>query len=154
MWADAHHNLDPREHSACHIVEASFHRRLTVLNKTHVAALAISLSALTPAVAQAQSNHNMSHMQGMQMSGMQNMGPAQHEMMASMDRMNKNMMQGMMDPDPGRAWMKSMAAHHQGAIDMSRIIMRHTKNQQVLREARKTADENQRSLRDLQAKMR
>ncbi len=125
-----------------------------VLNKTLQAALALSFGALTPTMAQGQSNHSMSHMQGTHMSGMQNMGPAQHEMMASMDRMNKNMMQGMMDPDPGRAWMKSMAAHHQGAIDMSRIIMRHSKNQQVLREARKTADENQRSLRELEAKMK
>ena len=36
-----------------------------------------------------------------------------------MDRMNQAMMQGMMDPDPAKAWMKSMAAYHRGAIEMS-----------------------------------
>ena len=56
--------------------------------------------------------------------------------------------------DPAKAWMKSMAAHHRGAIEMSQIIMRHTKNAEVLAEARKTVDDNQRALAELQAKMR
>lgn len=107
--------------------------------------------AATPALAQHSQMGGMA-MPGMQ--GMQNMGPAQKELSAAMDRMNQAMMQGMMDPDPAKAWMKSMAAHHRGAIEMSQIIMRHTKNAEVLAEARKTVDDNQRALTELQAKMR
>ena len=92
-------------------------------------------------------------MQSMQ-AMMENMGPAQKEMMDAMHRMDDAMMKGMMDSNPGRAWMKSMAAHHQGAIDMSVIIQRHSRDRQVLMEARKTEAENRRSLRELRAKMR
>lgn len=88
------------------------------------------------------------------MPGMQNMGPAQNEMMQAMHRMDDAMMKGVMDPDPGKAWMKSMAAHHQGAIDMSVIIQKHSKDPKVLAEARKTEAENRKSLAALRAKMR
>ncbi len=113
--------------------------------------IAAATVAGTPALAQHSQMGGMA-MPGMQ--GMQNMGPAQKELSAAMDRMNQAMMQGMMDPDPAKAWMKSMAAHHRGAIEMSQIIMRHTKNAEVLAEARKTVDDNQRALAELQAKMR
>lgn len=118
----------------------------------------MSIAAVTVAATPALAQHSqmggmaMPGMQGMQ--GMQNMGPAQKELSAAMDRMNQAMMQGMMDPDPAKAWMKSMAAHHRGAIEMSQIIMRHTKNAEMLAEARKTVDDNQRALTELQAKMR
>ena len=88
------------------------------------------------------------------MPGMHNMGPAQNEMMQAMHRMDDAMMKGMMDPDPGKAWMKSMAAHHQGAIDMSVIIQKHSKDRQVLMEARTTEAENRKALAELRAKMR
>lgn len=124
---------------------------LRLLNIISIAAATI---AATPALAQ-QSQMSGMAMPGMQRSqDMQNMGPAQKELSAAMDRMNQAMMQGMMDPDPAKAWMKSMAAHHRGAIEMSQIIMRHTKNVEVLAEARKTVDDNQRALAELQAKMR
>jgi uncharacterized protein (DUF305 family) len=113
--------------------------------------IAAATVAGTPTLAQHSQMGGMA-MPGMQ--GMQNMGPAQKELSAAMDRMNQAMMQGMMDPDPAKAWMKSMAAHHRGAIEMSQIIMRHTKNAEVLAEARKTVDDNQRALAGLQAKMR
>ena len=116
-----------------------------------IISIAAATVAATPALAQHSQMGGMA-MPGMQ--GMQNMGPAQKELSAAMDRMNQAMMQGMMDPDPAKAWMKSMAAHHQGAIEMSQIIMRHTKNAEVLAEARKTVDDNQRALAELQAKMR
>lgn len=124
---------------------------LRLLNIISIAAATI---AATPALAQ-QSQMSGMAMPGMQRSqDMQNMGPAQKELSAAMDRMNQAMMQGMMDPDPAKAWMKSMAAHHRGAIEMSQIIMRHTKNVEVLAEARKTVDDNQQALAELQAKMR
>lgn len=85
---------------------------------------------------------------------MKNMSPYQQETMAVMEKMNKAMQQGMMDPDPGMAWMKSMAAHHQGAVDMSEVVLKHTKDAEVTKEARKTVQENERDLKELQAKMR
>jgi uncharacterized protein (DUF305 family) len=48
--------------------------------------------------------------------------------------MNKSMMQGMMDSDPGRAWMKSMTAHHQRAIDMSKALLKNTKDAEATKE--------------------
>lgn len=96
----------------------------------------ISIAAATVAATSALAQHSQmggTAMPGMQ--GMQNMGPAQKELSAAMDRINQAMTQGMMDPDPAKAWMKSMAAHHRGAIEMSEIIMRHTKNAEVLSEA-------------------
>ena len=80
----------------------------------------------------------------------ENMSPFQKETMDAMDKMNKTMMQGMMDPDAGTAWMKSMAAHHQGAVEMSEIVLKHTKDADVTREARKTVQENEKSLKELQ----
>ena len=130
----------------------------------HVSLLPIAtvlLGFALPAVAQqAQTGQGAGSMPGMQMqggqgmSGMQNMNPFQKETMAAMDKMNKAMMDGMKDSDPGMAWMKSMAAHHQGAIDMSDIVLKHTKDADVTREARKTAQDNEKALKELQAKMR
>ena len=117
-----------------------------------LAAAAASI-VLTGGVAIAQQGGSMSSMSGMDRSHMQNMTPTQREMMEVMQKMDRDMMQGMMDPDPGQAWMKSMAAHHQGAIDMSVMIQHHTKNPKVLAEARKTAAENRKSLAELRAKM-
>lgn len=108
--------------------------------------------ALPAASQQAQTGQNGGSMQGMQ--GMSNMNPFQKDTMAAMDKMNKAMMQGMMDRDPGMAWMKSMAAHHQGAIEMSEIVLRHTKDPEITKEARKTVQENEKSLKELQAKIR
>ncbi|SFF81454.1 protein of unknown function [Methylobacterium sp. yr596] len=116
--------------------------------------------ALPASAQQAQTGQGGGSMPGMQMqgsqgmSGMQNMTPFQKDTMAAMDKMNKAMMDGMMDSDPGMAWMKSMAAHHQGAIDMSEIVLKHTKDADVTREARKTAQQNEKDLKELHAKIR
>lgn len=122
---------------------------------------AILVALALPATAQqAQTGQQGGSMQGMQMQGMQgmpdmqNMNPFQKDTMAAMQKMNQAMMQGMMDPDPGMAWMKSMAAHHQGAIDMSEIVLKHSKDADVAKEARKTAQENEKDLKELQAKIR
>ena len=103
--------------------------------------------------------HNMSGMQNnpamqQHMAHMQNMGPAHQEFMASMHRMHEAMMQGMMDPDPARSWLKQMAAHHEGAIDMSRIILKHTRDPEIRKEAQKTANQNEKDLKQLQATLR
>ena len=97
--------------------------------------------------------------QGESMSGMKNMStqtmsPYQKETMTAMEKMNKAMMDGMMDSDPGKAWMRSMAAHHQGAIDMSEIVLKNTKDSDVVKEANKTVKDNQTALKELEIKMK
>ncbi|GLI95105.1 DUF305 domain-containing protein [Methylocystis echinoides] len=111
----------------------------------------VAVALISPATAQqAQTSP------GGSMSGMQNMSmtPAQKEFHQAMQNMNAEMMQGMMDSDPGRSWMKQMIAHHQGAVDMSEIILKYSKDSDVVKEARKTKEENERGIRELQAKLR
>lgn len=121
-------------------------------------ALTLLVGVALPASAQqapSQQSAQGQSMQGMQnMPGMQNMDPSQKEFMATMDKMNKEMMQGMMDSDPGKSWMKQMIAHHQGAVDMSEIVLKHTKDADVIKEARKTKEENEKSIKELQTKLR
>ncbi|MEW6449156.1 MAG: DUF305 domain-containing protein [Pseudomonadota bacterium] len=119
------------------------------------AALAIAL----PAAAQQGQSGAGGSMSGMQMPEMQNMNmdkmsAAQKEFHAAMQKMNQDMMKGMMDSDPGMSWMKQMIAHHQGAIDMSDIVLKNTKDADVIKEARKTKEQNEKDLKELQAKMK
>lgn len=93
-------------------------------------------------------------MQGMQHMNMENMNPVQKEFHASMQKMNQEMMQGMMDSDPGKSWMKQMIAHHQGAVEMSEIVLKHTKDDDVRKEARKTKEQNEKDIKELQAELR
>lgn len=45
----------------------------------------------------------------------------------SMEKMDADMQKGM-DPDPTKAWVKMMIAHHQGAIDMNKVVLKETKD--------------------------
>lgn len=54
-----------------------------------------------------------------------------------MDAMHGPMMEGVMDPDPDVAFVKGMIPHHQGAIDMARIVIKYGKDPEV----RKLAEE-------------
>lgn len=116
--------------------------------RTALVATALMASGATPSLAQGGQGGSMSGMD------MKNMGPLQKDSMEAMDKMNKAMMQGMMDPDPDLAWMKGMAAHHQGAVDMSEAAIKHSKDETVVKEARKTKEENEKSLREIQTKIR
>ena len=51
------------------------------------------------------------------------------------------MMQGMMESDPGKSWLKMMDAHHLGAIDMADIVIKHNKDQDIVAKARKTKED-------------
>lgn len=116
--------------------------------RTALVAMAIMAPGAMPSFAQGGQGASMANMD------MKNMGPLQKASMEAMDKMNKAMMQGMMDPDPDLAWMKGMAAHHQGAVDMSEAAIKHSKDETVVKEARKTKEENEKSLREIQAKIR
>lgn len=124
---------------------------LMTLMRTGLLAVLLSASSLAPALAQQGQSGSMSDMKGMDMKGadMKSMNPMQKESMAAMDKMNKAMMEGMMDGDPDVAWLKSMAAHHQGAVDMSEIALKHIKDESVRKEARKAMEENEKSIKEV-----
>lgn len=61
---------------------------------------------------------------------------AEKEYKASMEKMDAAMMKGM-DPDPTKAWAKMMVAHHQGAIDMSKTVLKETKDPMIRQMAEK-----------------
>lgn len=63
-------------------------------------------------------------------------GSADKEYRASMEKMDAAMMKGM-DPDPTKAWAKMMIAHHQGAIDMSKTVLKETKDPMIRQMAEK-----------------
>ena len=58
------------------------------------------------------------------------------EYKASLDKMDAAMIKGM-DPDPTKAWAKMMIAHHQGAIDMSKTVLKETKDPMIRQMAEK-----------------
>jgi uncharacterized protein (DUF305 family) len=69
---------------------------------------------------------SMMHGSGMQdMQGMMgSMSEAHKGLMQAMTKMHPAMMTGMMAGDADVAWVCSMIPHHQGAIDMSRALLR------------------------------
>ena len=88
---------------------------------TLIATLLIS----TTAFAQHSTAHSTAH------------SPAQQAYSKTMDDMHGPMMEGMMDPDPDAAFIKGMIPHHQGAIDMAKVVIKYGKNPEV----RKLAEE-------------
>lgn len=67
----------------------------------------------------------------------------------SMEKMNSEMQKGM-DPDPTKAWAKMMMAHHQGAIEMSTVVLRETKDPTIRKMAEKTSEEQKKEIKQLQ----
>ena len=114
----------------------------------------VAIALAWPAVAQQAQTGAGGSMSGMPSMNMDKMNAAQKEYHAAMQKMNQDMMQGMMESDPGMSWMKQMIAHHQGAVDMSDVVLKHTKDADVLKEARKTKEQNQKDLKELQAKLK
>ena len=69
----------------------------------------------------------------------------------AMDRMHGPMMQAVQDSDPDAAFVKSMIPHHQGAIDMAKIVLQHGKDAQVKKWANDVIREQQREIDEMQA---
>lgn len=67
---------------------------------------------------------NMQTMQGQ-------MSDAQSAYMASMSKMDGPMMQAMQSADPDVAFIKGMIPHHQGAIDMAKVVLQYGKDEKV-----------------------
>jgi uncharacterized protein (DUF305 family) len=74
--------------------------------------------------------------------------PANKEYMAGMDKMHTKMMQAT-DADPTKSFAKKMIAHHEGAIDMSQIVLKYTKDEEIKKMANKMISEQQMEVKEL-----
>ncbi|MBJ3816712.1 DUF305 domain-containing protein [Shimwellia pseudoproteus] len=61
----------------------------------------------------------------------QSPSPASQEYMAGMDKMHQDMMAGMQESDPDKAFAKGMIAHHQGAIAMAETELKYGKDPEM-----------------------
>jgi uncharacterized protein (DUF305 family) len=118
-----------------------------------ILSLAAALVALTgPALGQASHQHHPSGHSGSQAMPA---APAQSEAVkaysTAMDRMHGPMMQGVQDPDPDAAFVKGMIPHHQGAIDMAKVVLQYGKDEQTRKWAADVIREQQREIDEMQA---
>ena len=71
--------------------------------------------------------------------------------MEAMDKMHGPMMEGARDPDADVAFVKGMIPHHQGAIDMARIVLRHGKDAQIKKLANEVIRAQTREIAEMEA---
>ncbi len=67
----------------------------------------------------------------------------------AMNKMHKDMMAAV-DPDPTKTWVKMMIPHHQGAIDMSKAVLKHSKDPKIRAMAENVIKEQSKEIRELQ----
>jgi len=126
------------------------------MRKTTTILAAIAALSVGAATASAQSNQGaMKGMDHSAMPGMKGM-KGDHNMMAMNDYMAamKKMDQAMMSAKgstPDVTFARKMIAHHQGAIDMAQIQLRHGSDADAKRIAQQTIDENTEGKAELQA---
>lgn len=77
-------------------------------------------------------------------------GGAPAEYKQAMDKMNKGMMSGMAS-DPSKSWAQMMVEHHQGAIDMSKIVLKNTQDPAIKQMAEKNIEEQRKSIAELKS---
>lgn len=91
----------------------------------------------------ATAGHTMGGMGDMDMSAMDE---AHKAYMTRMMKMHPAMMQGMMAEDPDVAFACGMIAHHQGAIDMAEVELKHGDNDEAKKMAQKIIDDQTREI--------
>ncbi|MBL8702065.1 MAG: DUF305 domain-containing protein [Alphaproteobacteria bacterium] len=69
----------------------------------------------------------------------------------AMDRMHGPMMEGVKAPNADVAFVRGMIPHHQGAIDMARIVLQHGGDDQVKKWAVDVIREQQREIGEMEA---
>lgn len=116
------------------------------------------IAALSAGATAASAQSNQGAMKGMDHSAMPGMKgmKGDHNMMAMNDYMAamKKMDQAMMSAKgstPDVTFARKMMAHHQGAIDMAQIQLRHGSDADAKKIAQKTIDENTKSKAELEA---
>lgn len=118
------------------------------MNMPKIAALAAAALLVAPAIAQ---SGGMQDMRGMDMS-MMKPTPANPYPPAEID-MHRKMMAAM-GADATETWVRKMIEHHRGAIAMSRIVLRETRDPRVRTMATKTTAEQTREIGELNAWLR
>ena len=135
-----------------------------ILNLT---TLALAVSLVAPAAAQdATQGHDMAVMDlpeacetgapppdmgakaGMQ-SAMESMGDHQKDFMQGMMETHDPMMKGMMAEDPDVAFACSMIPHHQGAISMAEVELKHGDDDQMKQMAQRIIDDQKKEIAEL-----
>jgi hypothetical protein len=71
--------------------------------------------------------------------------------MAAMDKMHGPMAEGVQDGNPDRAFVRSMIPHHQGAIDMAKVVLQHGKDEQTKKWANDVIRDQQREIDEMLA---
>jgi uncharacterized protein (DUF305 family) len=71
--------------------------------------------------------------------------------MAANDKMHGPMMQAANESDPDIAFVKGMIPHHQGAIDMAKVVLQYGKDEQTKKWANDVIREQQREIDEMQA---
>ncbi len=112
------------------------------MNRIAILAAAASLLAAAPALAQQASQH--------QGHGGEHGAMAKQDYMKSMQGMHQKMMAAE-DADPDRAFALKMIQHHQGGIDMARVVQQHGDDAEIKKMAQKTADMQRKEIAELQS---
>ena len=119
-----------------------------------VLAVAALLLPLGPAWAQHPAGHGAA-MGGMPMPGA---GPApaagptaEQDMMAGMERMNRDMAAAPMTGDADKDFVAMMIPHHQGAIDMARVQLRHGRDPKLRRLAQAVIAAQEKEITEMRA---
>jgi uncharacterized protein (DUF305 family) len=60
-------------------------------------------------------------------------------------------MEGVQDSNPDAAFVRGMIPHHQGAIDMAKIVLQHGKDEQTRKWATDVIREQEREIGEMQA---
>ena len=123
-----------------------------------ISALALSVGAASAQTAPGDMKNmkGMDHgsMPGMAKGGKKGMGDqsmmAMHEDMTAMKKMDKAMMAAK-GATPDVAFARKMLAHHQGAIEMAQIELKHGTDAEAKRMAQKMIDDQTKSQAELQA---
>jgi uncharacterized protein (DUF305 family) len=71
--------------------------------------------------------------------------------LAAMDKMHGPMMEGVKAADPDVAFVRGMIPHHQGAIDMARVVLKYGKDEQARKWAEDVIRQQQREIDEMQA---
>jgi uncharacterized protein (DUF305 family) len=121
--------------------------------KTHSLTMAAAVTALllSGPIAHGQQNHHHHGGTGAsQKSAAPDKAGAQKAYMDAMEKMHAPMMEGMKDSDPDVAFVKGMIPHHQGAIDMAKIVLQYGKDPQTKKWARDVIREQEREIKEMQ----
>lgn len=113
------------------------------MNRIAIFAAAASLLAAPPALAQQAGGQHQGH-------GGNHGAMAKQDYMKSMQDMHQKMMAAE-DADPDRAFALKMIQHHQGGIDMARIVQQHGDDAEIKKMAQKTADMQRKEIAELQS---